>query len=188
MPAHSFLVLTRLSVRLRQMGAAEWFDSLTELYNRQGVLDILRELIDRANRYKQDLCLSILDIDHFKSINDRHGQLTGDGVIENVARIIQRNIRATDIAGRYGGDQFIIILPRAKLYSAVVTAERIRNTIENTEMNDPIENVLVITVSQGLSSLEQGEDANSLISRAEEALHKAKENGRNRVEMFQAQA
>lgn len=165
------------------MGATEWFDSLTELYNRQGVLDILSELIGRANRYKQDLCLSILDIDHFKSINDRYGQLTGDGVIENVARIIQRNIRATDIAGRYGGDQFIIILPRANLYSAMVTAERIRNTIENTVMKDPVENVLIITVSQGLSSLEQGEDAHSIIFRAEEALYRAKEKGRNRVEI-----
>jgi diguanylate cyclase len=170
------------------MGAAEWFDSLTEFYNRQGVLDILRELIDRANRYKQDLCLSILDIDNFKRINDRYGQLTGDGVIENVAKIIHRNIRATDIAGRYGGDQFIIILPRATLYSATVTAERIRKAIENAEMKDTAENVLVITVSQGLSGLEQGEDTRSLISRAEEALYTAKDNGRNRVEMFQAKA
>jgi diguanylate cyclase (GGDEF)-like protein len=170
------------------MGASEWFDSLTELYNRQGVLDILRELIDRANRYKQDLSLIILDIDNFKRVNDRYGQLTGDGVIENVAKIIHRNIRATDIAGRYGGDQFIIILPRANLYSATVTAERIRKAIETAEMKDSAENVLVVTVSQGLSGLEQGEDARSLISRAEEALYTAKDNGRNRVEMFQAKA
>jgi diguanylate cyclase (GGDEF)-like protein len=170
------------------MSATEWFDSLTELYNRQGILDNLHELINRANRYKQDLSVSILDIDHFKGINDRYGEYTGDAVLESVAKIIYRNIRASDTVGRYGGDQFVIILPRANLYSAKISAERIRNTIENAEMKDTDDKVFTVTVSQGLSGLEQGEDARSLISRAEEALRKAKENGRNRVEMFQAQA
>ena len=170
------------------MSATEWFDPLTQLQNRQGVLDTLRDLINGVNRYKQDLSLSILDIDHFKVVNDRYGQSSGDAVIESVAKIIYRNIRASDMVGRYGEDQFIIILPRANLYSAMVSAERIRKTIENAEMKDSAENVFAITVSQGLSGLEQGEDARSLISRAEEALHRAKENGRNRVEMFQAQA
>jgi len=165
------------------MSAAEWFDSLTQLHNRQGVLDILRDLLNGAQRYKQDLSLSILDVDHFKKINERYGQFTGDSVLENVAKIIYRNIRASDMVGRYGEDQFIIILPRANLYSAKVSAERMRKTIENAEMKDSAENVFAVTVSQGLSSLEQGDDANSLISRAEEALRKAKEDGRNRVEM-----
>jgi len=170
------------------MSATEWFDSLTELYNRQGILDNLHELIDKANRYKQDLSVNILDIDHFKGVNDRYGEYTGDAVLEHVAKIIYRNIRASDTVGRYGGDQFLIILPRANLYSAKISAERIRNTIENAEMKDTDDKVFTVTVSQGLAGLEQGEDTRSLISRAEEALLKAKENGRNRVEMFQAQA
>jgi len=159
------------------------FDLLTGLYNRQAILGKLRELINRAKRYKEDFSLSMLDIDHFKRVNDRYGHLTGDEVLEKIAALIRRNIRDTDIAGRYGGEEFIIILPLADLSSAMVVAERIRNIIENAEMKDSAGNVFVITVSQGLSSWEQGEDAYSLISRTDEALYKAKENGRNRVEI-----
>lgn len=165
------------------MGATESFDSLTDLYNRQGVLDILHELIAHSERYKHNLSLSILDIDHFKMVNDRYGQFIGDEILEKVAKMIHQNIRGSDIAGRYGEDEFIIVLPRSNLYAANVTAERIRNTIGNTEMKDPNDNVFTITVSQGLASWEQGEDAQSLLSRAEETLNKAKQNGRNRVEM-----
>jgi len=165
------------------MGTTEWFDPLTQLHNRQGILDILHDLVNGALRYKQELSISILDIDNFSDINERYGQFTGDVVIENVAKIIYRNIRASDMVGRYGGDQFIIILPRANLYSAMISAERIRKTIETAEMKDSAENIFPVTVSQGLSGLEQGEDTNALVSRAEECLLKAKENGRNRVEM-----
>jgi diguanylate cyclase (GGDEF)-like protein len=158
-------------------------DSLTGLYNRQAILSKLREVINRAKRYKEDFSLSMLDVDLFRRVNDRYGHLTGDEVLEKIAALIRQNIRDTDIAGRYGGEEFIIILPLADLSSAMVVAERIRNIIENAEMKDSAGNVFVITVSQGLSSWEQGEDAHSLISRADEALYKAKENGRNRVEI-----
>lgn len=160
------------------------FDPLTGLYNRQAILGKLHELINRAKRYKEYFSLSMLDIDHFKKVNDRYGHLIGDDVLEKIAVLIRRNIRDTDIAGRYGGEEFIIILPQADLSSATVVAERIRNVIENAEMKDPGGNVFAITVSQGLSSWEPGEDTHSLISRADEALYKAKENGRNRVEIL----
>ena len=165
------------------MGATEWFDSLTDLHNKQGILDILRELIAHSERYKHNLSVSILDIDHLNKINEHYGQFTGDAVLTNVAKIIHQNIRGSDIAGRYGEDEFVIVLPRSNLYAAMVTAERIRNTIQNTEMKNADENVFTITVSQGLSSWEQGEDAQSLLSRAAETLNKAKQNGCNRVEM-----
>ena len=176
--------------RLQQARATEeklerlaHFDSLTGLYNRQAILGKLRELINRAKRYNEDFSLSMLDIDHFKRVNDRYGHLTGDEVLEKIAALIRRNIRDTDIAGRYGGEEFIIILPQANLSSALVVAERIRNIIENAEMKDSVGNVFAITVSQGLSGWERDEDAYSLISRADEALYKAKANGRNRVEI-----
>jgi len=160
------------------------FDSLTGLYNRRAILGKLHELITRANRYKEDFSLVMLDIDHFKKVNDRYGHLIGDEVLEKIAALIRRNIRDTDIAGRYGGEEFIIILPQTNLSSAWVVAERIRNIIEKAQMKDPAGNVFAITVSQGLSGWERGEDADSLISCADEALYKAKGKGRNRVQIL----
>ena len=160
------------------------FDSLTGLYNRRAILDKLHELINLVNRYKEDFSLSMLDIDHFKKVNDHYGHLTGDEVLEEIAVLIRRNIRETDIVGRYGGEEFIIILPKTNLSSAWVVAERLRSIIEKTEMKDSVGNVFAITVSQGLVGWERDEDAASLISRADEALYKAKEKGRNRVQIL----
>jgi diguanylate cyclase (GGDEF)-like protein len=160
------------------------FDSLTGLYNRRAVLGRLDELINLANRYKEDFSLSILDIDHFKKVNDHYGHLTGDEVLEEIAVLIRRNIRETDIVGRYGGEEFIIILPKTNLSSAWVVAERLRSIIEKTKMKDSAGNAFTITVSQGLVGWERDEDAASLISRADEALYKAKEKGRNRVQIL----
>jgi diguanylate cyclase (GGDEF)-like protein len=158
-------------------------DSLTGLYNRQAILGKLREVINRAKRYKEDFSLSMLDVDLFRRVNDRYGHLTGDEVLEKIATLINQNIRDADVAGRYGGEEFIIILPQTDLSSALVVGERIRSVIENAEMKDSDGNVFTITVSLGLSSWEPDEDARSLISRTDEALYKAKENGRNRVEI-----
>jgi two-component system cell cycle response regulator len=159
------------------------FDSLTGLHNRRAILGKLHETINHAKRYRGNLSLIMLDLDHFKRVNDRYGHLTGDDVLEKVGALIRRNIRNTDVAGRYGGEEFIIILPETGLPSALGVAERIRNTIEMAEMKDSAGNQFAITVSQGVSSWELGEDAYSLISRADEALYKAKENGRNRVKI-----
>jgi len=160
------------------------FDSLTGLYNRRAILGKLRDLINLAHRYKEDFSLSMLDIDHFKRVNDRYGHLTGDEVLEKIATLIRRNIRDTDIVGRYGGEEFIIILPKTNLSSSWCVAERLRITIEETEMKDSAGNVFAITVSQGLAGWERDEDDTSLISRADEALYKAKEKGRNRVQIL----
>jgi len=135
-----------------------------------------------AKRYREELSLSLLDIDHFKKVNDQHGHLTGDDVLEQVAILVQQNIRDADIIGRYGGEEFIIILPRTGLSSALNVAERVRKMIEASKMKDSEGNVFGITVSQGISIYKVGEDEHSLISRADNALYKAKGNGRNRVE------
>jgi diguanylate cyclase (GGDEF)-like protein len=178
---------TRLQQAMADKGKLERlanFDSLTGLYNRRAILGKLRELINRANRYKEDFSLSMLDIDHFKMINVQHGHLTGDEVLEKVGNLTSRNIRDVDILGRYGGEEFILILPQTNLSSAWIAVERIRTIIEKAEMKDSAGNVFAITVSQGLCGWERGEDATSLISRADEALYKAKQKGRNRVQIL----
>ena len=160
------------------------FDSLTGLYNRRAILGKLHELVNSANRYKEDFSLIMLDIDHFKKVNDRYGHLTGDEVLEKIATLIHQNVRDTDIVGRYGGEEFIIILPQTNLSSAWVVAERLRSIIEKTELKSSTGTTFSITVSQGLAGGERGEHAYSLISRADEALYKAKEKGRNCVQIL----
>ena len=157
-------------------------DSLTGLVNRGAILRKLGEQTKYANRYREEFSLDMLDIDHFKKVNDQYGHLTGDDVLEQVAILVRQDIREADTAGRYGGEEFIIILPRTDLSSALNVAERVRKTIETSEMKDSKGNVFGITVSQGISIYQPGEDEYSLISRADNALYKAKENGRNRVE------
>jgi len=158
------------------------FDLLTGLENRRAILRRLEEQIKHANRYKEELSLIMLDLDHFKEVNDHYGHLTGDDVLESVATLVRQSIRDTDTAGRYGGEEFIIVLPKTDLPTALYVAERIREAIAAAEMRDSEGNVFSITVSQGLSSYEPGEDEHSLISRADVALYRAKEGGRNRVE------
>jgi diguanylate cyclase (GGDEF)-like protein len=160
------------------------FDPLTGLCNRRAILAKLRELINLANRYREDFSLILLDIDHLRRVNDRYGHLTGDAVLESIAALIRGNIRDVDIAGRYGGEEFMIILPRTNLSSAWAAAERLRTIIEKTEMKDSTGNVFGITASEGLVGWERNDDAASLVSRADEALCKAKEKGRNRVQIL----
>jgi diguanylate cyclase (GGDEF)-like protein len=160
------------------------FDSLTGLYNRRAILGKLCEYVNLANRYRDDFTLIMLDIDHFRQVNDRHGYLAGDEVLESIATLIRSNIRRTDIAGYYGGEEFIIILPKTNLSSSWAVAERLRSIIAQAQLKDAAGNIFSVTVSQGLAGWERNDDADSLISRASEALHKAKEKGRDRVQIL----
>ena len=159
-------------------------DLLTGLCNRQTILAKLRELINLANRYKEDFSLVMLDIDHFSRINDTYGHLIGDEVLDKVACLVHANIRDADTAGRYGGDDFIILLPRTNLASSWAAAERLRAAIEKTKFTDSTGNTFGVTVSQGLVGWERNDDTASLISRADEALCKARDKGRNRVQIL----
>ena len=167
---------------LEQLERLANYDSLTGLYNRGAILRKLEEQINHARRYKEEFSLSLMDIDHFKKVNDRYGHLIGDEVLEKVAELVREDVRIADSVGRYGGEEFIVVLPKTDLPSAVIVAERIREIIEATEMTASEGKVLSVTVSQGLCGYREGDDKGSLISRADEALYRAKETGRNRVE------
>ncbi len=160
------------------------FDLSTGLYNRQAILIRLRESLSFANRYNEDFSMIMLDIDHFVNINNRYGRLAGDVLLERIGTVIRTNIRSADIVGRYGGDGFLIILPKTDLASSWVAADRLRSIIERTEITDFCGNVFTATVSQGLVARERTDDIDSLISRADAALRMAKEKGRNRVQIL----
>jgi diguanylate cyclase (GGDEF)-like protein len=159
-------------------------DGLTDIYNRRYFYHLAKTEFARANRYQKPLTILMLDIDHFKLVNDRYGHLCGDEILKQVTQLCLKSIREIDILGRYGGEEFVFALPETSLEAAGIMAERIRNTIANTEFQYK-EAVLKITVSIGLAGL------NSSVSKFEEllefsdaALYMAKEKGRNRVESY----
>ena len=154
-------------------------DSMTGLYNHRYIIDNLVERIVEAKRYKQSLTVAMLDIDFFKKVNDVHGHLFGDFVLVRISTIIEENIRKTDIAGRYGGEEYLIIFTNTDKKSAFNTLERIRRSVEKEKWD---KNDLTITISGDLSELKD-EDHSELIKKADELLYKAKENGRNRNEI-----
>jgi diguanylate cyclase (GGDEF)-like protein len=159
------------------------YDSLTGLLNRRAVMQKLDEQVQHAKRYEEPLSIIMLDIDHFKKVNDRYGHIIGDNVLEKVASVISSVVRATDIVGRYGGEEFIVILPHTEGSVTLTVSERIRKAVEEAEMVGSNGDTFSVTVSQGVGSYIQDEDINSLIQRADAALYQAKENGRNRVEL-----
>jgi diguanylate cyclase (GGDEF)-like protein len=161
-------------------------DSLTGLLNRRAMLGRLEEAMAHARRYEEDLCVLMLDIDHFKLVNDEYGHIVGDDVLEKVGALLRKKVRDTDAIGRYGGDEFIVILSKTELSSAQCVAERIRQAIITAKMQDPQGNSFSITVSQGLTKYKPGDDRESLISRADSALYQAKRKGRDRIEICES--
>ena len=155
-------------------------DSLTGLYNRKYIFSHLNKAIGNAHQYSADLCLLMLDIDHFKKVNDTYGHQAGDEVLKQVAVTITKTMRDRDIVGRYGGEEFILGLINITSEHAKRIAERIRNTIADTPISIN-EQVIQITVSIGLACLDMEDDLKGLIKRADMALYSAKESGRNCV-------
>lgn len=165
-------------------------DQLTGLYNRRYLASHLSAMFDRAFWTGRQLALMILDIDHFKRINDTHGHDIGDKVIQEISERIKNSVRGIDLACRYGGEEFLVAMPDTDKNFASVVAERLRNEISQhkVSINGGREEITV-TVSIGLSSTEEGpkdDSAQKLIKRADEALYAAKTGGRNRVIMSAA--
>jgi two-component system cell cycle response regulator len=168
-------------------------DPLTRLGNRLRLREDLDASLDRTERYGSSYCVALCDIDSFKAYNDRHGHLAGDEVLRKVARTISSHCRGGDTAYRYGGDEYLLILPAQSLKTASVAADRLRRSVETLAITSeaaPKNGLAVITLSIGLTGLVRGQQktADVLLEEADLALYQAKRRGGNRVEVYMENA
>jgi diguanylate cyclase (GGDEF)-like protein len=165
--------------RLRQLSVT---DGLTELFNHRHIHELLQEEFERSNRSGEPIAVSMLDLDHFKRVNDTHGHPTGDVILYETAQILRDTAREIDMPGRYGGEEFIVILPNTTEDAAAHLAERIRQRVLDHVFRDE-DTEVHMTLSCGVASFPgEGIDSpESLLKRADEALYAAKEGGRNRM-------
>lgn len=152
-------------------------DKLTQLYNRTKIDQLLADELKRAERYAEGFSVILIDLDHFKSVNDNHGHQVGDSVLQELSRLLRDSVRETDYVGRWGGEEFIVISPNAEIATAMQVAEKLRKAIDEYSFSV----VGHKTASFGVASHRAGDDADSMTRRADEFLYIAKEEGRNRV-------
>lgn len=158
-------------------------DPLTGLLNRSVMDDTISREISLAHRHERPLTLLVLDIDHFKSFNDTHGHVIGDQVLRHVAQQIDAHVRETDLAFRYGGEEFVVALPETCIEGASIVAERLLRRIRKTRLPIDETHKAQVTVSIGLSALRAGDNAISVFERADQAMYKAKHAGRDQVQV-----
>ncbi|MCP5405336.1 MAG: GGDEF domain-containing protein [Pseudomonadaceae bacterium] len=184
--AHDYL--TNVSGLMRNVGMIEEgkfnllatvavHDGLTGLYDKTTFAQMLKDELERALRYGRPLTLIMADIDHFKHLNDTYGHADGDVVLAQVADIIRKHCRSTDVAGRFGGEEFAVLLPESTPETGRIFAERVRVSVESHFADTPYKT----TLSLGVAGAQTGDDATTLTKRADAALYEAKNGGRNRV-------
>jgi len=147
-------------------------------------MERLAQEIDRAERYQNSLSLMILDMDKFKSFNDAYGHIKGDELLKAFSSILKDTVRTSDIAGRYGGEEFCVVLPNTSIKGAALIAERIRKAVEGLTI--PMaegQPAAGRTVSVGVTEFSSGDSLEKLLAAADAALYRAKDGGRNRVEI-----
>jgi len=168
----------------KQLQELSRIDHLTGLYNRGFWESRLIQEFKRFDRYQLNSTLVMFDIDHFKKVNDTYGHTVGDDVIREVSRALRSQLRDLDIAGRYGGEEFGVILTGTTAEGAAVFAERLRNTIENLVVHSEGQEVK-FTISLGINQLDESTpDHRAWIEKADQALYQSKEGGRNRYTIF----
>jgi diguanylate cyclase (GGDEF)-like protein len=156
-------------------------DSLTGITNRREFNTILAREVAHAARYDTPLSLVMFDIDHFKHVNDTFGHDIGDEVLKDVTGLVKVSIRAADIFARWGGEEFMLLMPQTNLQAAITVAEKLRGVIADHHFHK----LDRLTASFGASAFGRDDDTHSLLKRVDDALYRAKENGRNRVEIIQ---
>lgn len=175
-----FDIVERLALE-RELETQAHFDSLTNVPNRRWFLDLANRELSRATRQKTTFCILMIDIDHFKNVNDTFGHDTGDQVLKSLADRAASILRREDLFARYGGEEFIALLPESDLEKAVDVAERIREYISSTSVRLKNGKELSITVSIGVAAFASADSLEEIIKRADTALYEAKERGRNLV-------
>lgn len=151
------------------------YDTLTNILNREAFLSYLSNAIRLSKRYKKKYCLIMFDIDFFKKINDTYGHQVGDSILRSVIKIISNKIRESDLLGRYGGEEFLILASEIDIEDGLIVAEKIRKSIKDRKFPKNIK----LTISLGISVLKTKDTVDSIIKRVDKAMYHSKENGRN---------
>lgn len=173
-------LLHQLDAAERRLQRLAITDELTRVYNRRFLQHSLQVAFSRARRYREELSVLMMDLDHFKAINDRHGHQAGDFALVETARRIGAHLRNIDVLARYGGEEFVAVLPNTGREGALVLAERVRQAIAGEAL--AIGDGVRATISIGVASLRHGDElVDNLVGRADAALYQAKAQGRDRV-------
>jgi len=157
-------------------------DPLTKVYNRRKVEDVIQNEINRNSRYSNTFCILLADIDHFKHFNDTYGHDVGDKALIHVTDLLRSNTRTCDTVGRWGGEEFLIVLPNTTIHNAVTTADKLVKSIYENSLAVNEEQT-GISISIGVAEFAETSSFESIIKDADNALYLAKKNGRNRYEM-----
>ena len=181
--------IERLQTRIAEVEAKATTDPLTDLLNRLACLQFLTTEIARANRYDRQLAVALIDIDHFKRVNDTHGHAAGDEVLRHVAGLLRANIRAVDALGRYGGEEFLLVMPETDIDGALASAESIRRAVGRATVQVALPAGTIettITISIGVAGRYGAEslDVDRLLRQADGALYGAKASGRDQVQAY----
>jgi diguanylate cyclase (GGDEF)-like protein len=170
-----------LSTRAIELAELSRRDALTGLYNRRAFDQLAGSMVERAHRYEHPVAFAMIDLDHFKAINDDFSHSTGDRVLVRAAELLVASLRESDLVARYGGEEFVVAFPETDRNGSLVVAERLRRNFEDDAW-DTLAPGLSVTVSLGVVEIEKGETVLAALDRADEQLYSAKKAGRNRVE------
>jgi len=156
-------------------------DGLMKLYNSRYFHAQLKREIERSNRYEQALTLLMLDLDNFKTFNDTYGHVEGDNVLSRLGQVVKRCLRETDSAYRYGGEEFMIMLPMTTSEDGIVTAKRIQTELRKEAFSPALGQEVYMTVSIGLAQYKPKEEMKAFVHQVDQLMYQAKKNGRDRI-------
>ncbi len=172
----------------RKLAELATTDSLTGLLNRRAIYEHLDREFQRSRRYGNEFAVLLLDIDHFKRVNDTHGHGAGDRVLEMVGGILRETVRQTDFVSRYGGEEFLVLAPETPRVNALVLAERVRARVEHTSREADALPLVTVSIGVAVSDLAAARQCEDLVQLADVALYEAKDGGRNRCVVAQEPA